>query len=95
MRAPLFRMSALAPRSLFFAAVLSAVLVPLSLGNQPDSAAVERYMGDVRALAAPEMRGRGAGTPELDRAAEYIANQLRDAGLVPAGTTARSCKPSK
>jgi len=36
------------------------------------------------------MKGRGFGTPELDRAAEYIASEFREAGLRPAGTSGKS-----
>lgn len=69
------------------AASLAAVLacLPQALSAAPDPAAVERYRGHVEFLAAPEMRGRGAGMPELDRAAEYIAQAFREAGLAPAG----------
>ena len=56
-----------------------------ALSAAADSAAVERYMGHVRFLASPEMRGRGAGMPELDRAAEYIASELSALGVQPAG----------
>ena len=45
----------------------------------------DRYVEHVRFLAAPEMKGRGAGTPELEQAADYIAGQFRDLGLEPAG----------
>src|SRR4051812_31927719 len=44
-----------------------------------------RYMKDVTYLASDEMKGRGDGSPELDRAADYIAEQFRSAGLSPAG----------
>src|SRR6266550_3110699 len=44
-----------------------------------------RYMKDVVYLASDELKGRGDGSPELDRAAEYIAEQFRLAGLSPAG----------
>ena len=50
-----------------------------------DPAASKRYIEHVKTLAAPEMRGRGAGMPELDRAAEYIADQLAELGVEPAG----------
>ena len=43
------------------------------------------YLEHVEFLAAPEMKGRGAGSPELDQAAEYIAKQFESAGLQPAG----------
>ncbi|MBI3668137.1 MAG: M28 family peptidase, partial [Acidobacteria bacterium] len=44
----------------------------------------QRYIHDVRALAGVEMKGRGAGTPELGKAAQYIAGQFQAAGLQPA-----------
>src|SRR5258705_13394737 len=44
-----------------------------------------RYMKDVVYLASDELKGRGDGSPELDRAADYIAEQFRLAGLSPAG----------
>jgi hypothetical protein len=36
-------------------------------------------------LSSDEMRGRANGSPELDRAAEYIAQQFEAAGLQPGG----------
>jgi aminopeptidase N len=45
----------------------------------------ERMMETVRFLASDDMKGRGIGTPELDRAAEYIAGKFSDAGLRPGG----------
>ncbi len=63
------------------AAALAAWPVPAGTGEQ----AAERYMGHVRFLASPEMRGRGAGMPELDEAAAYIAQQLARLGIAPAG----------
>jgi hypothetical protein len=45
----------------------------------------DRYMKDVTYLASDELKGRGDGSPELDRAADYIAEQFRLAGLSPGG----------
>ena len=44
-----------------------------------------RMEKDVQTLADDSMQGRGIGTAGLDAAAEYIAEQFRDAGLGPAG----------
>jgi hypothetical protein len=38
-------------------------------------------MATVRALSNTELKGRGLGTPELDRAADMIAASMKDAGL--------------
>src|SRR5690242_17710155 len=35
------------------------------------------------ALSSDEMRGRKAGTPDIDRAANFIADEFRKAGLQP------------
>jgi hypothetical protein len=40
---------------------------------------------DVFILAADSMEGRGTGTPGGDRAARWLAEQFREAGLAPAG----------
>ncbi len=55
--------------------------------------AVDRYLQHVHTLAAPEMRGRGAGMPELDEAAKYIAGQFQLAGLEPAGDRGSFLQP--
>jgi hypothetical protein len=41
----------------------------------------QRYLEHIKYLASPELKGRGSGTPELDKAAEYIARQFRLVGL--------------
>ncbi|GMU24874.1 MAG: hypothetical protein AMXMBFR13_49450 [Phycisphaerae bacterium] len=44
-----------------------------------------RFLEHVSYLASDELGGRGVGTPGIDQAAEYIADQFRKAGLRPAG----------
>ena len=44
-----------------------------------------RYFEHVRYLASDEMKGRGDGSPELNKASEYIAEQFRLWGLRPMG----------
>jgi hypothetical protein len=51
----------------------------------PPAFDAERMIRDVQRLADPALAGRGLGTPGLDAAAEYIAQEFRDAGLEPAG----------
>ena len=43
----------------------------------------DRYLGHIKFLASPEMRGRESGSPELEKAAQYIAAQFRADGLKP------------
>ncbi len=45
----------------------------------------ERLQAHVRALAAPEMEGRGVGTEGVAKAAGYIAERFQQAGLQPGG----------
>ncbi len=63
-------------------AVLALVLTASAVAQV---ASTESYIEDVKFLASPELRGRGAGMPELDRAAAYIAKKFAEAGLQPAG----------
>src|SRR5215831_11224450 len=44
-----------------------------------------RYLDNVRYLASDQMKGRGDGSAELNRAADYIASQFRSWGLKPMG----------
>src|SRR5579864_3552660 len=41
------------------------------------------YLGYVKYLASPELRGRATGSPELERAAGFIRDQFRSMNLKP------------
>src|SRR5206468_9630204 len=43
------------------------------------------FLEQVKALSAPEMDGRGSGTPGAERAGQYIARVFTEAGLKPGG----------
>lgn len=43
-----------------------------------------QYQKVLKRLTSEDMRGRGTGRPELDRAAHYLATEFRRAGFVPA-----------
>ena len=66
-------------------------LPPMDLASRPaliDLPPVfsqKKLMEHVTFLASEELQGRGPGTPELQRAAEYIADELAAAGLEPGG----------
>ena len=49
--------------------------------SRADAAAAARLRKDVAFLAAPELKGRGNGYPELDRAAKRIQGELKALGL--------------
>ena len=73
-------------RLLMFSRLTAIALIACTVSwADSRSEAAARYLEDVKTLAATEMKGRGAGSPELDRAAEYIAAGLKNAGLEPAG----------
>lgn len=65
--------------------VVAASIAPL---RSDDAAALRidaaRLHRHVEFLASPTMKGRGSGTPEVDRAADYIAGVFKKAGLEPA-----------
>ncbi len=64
------------------AAALLALLLPHAAAAEPRAADLEAH---ILALTAPEMEGRGSGTPGGERAARYIASVLARAGLRPGG----------
>ncbi len=70
-------------RSAVLAAAAASTLV-LSAADEP-AISPENLRTHLRVLASDEMRGRANGSPELDRAASYIADQFAHAGLQPGG----------
>jgi hypothetical protein len=45
----------------------------------------QEFLGYVKYLSSDELKGRGNGTPELDQAADYIAQHYRQFSLKPGG----------
>ncbi|HEY3827385.1 MAG TPA: M28 family peptidase [Bryobacteraceae bacterium] len=61
-----------------------ATLLAGALWAQSDSGfSAERYLSHIKFLASPEMKGRESGSPELEKAAQYIAAQFKTDGLKP------------
>ena len=58
----------------------------LAAASSAVSADASRWWSHVKMLADDSMEGRATGTPGHQRAAEYVADQFRIAGLEPAGT---------
>ncbi len=56
---------------------------PDAQSSGPDAITDSRYMEHVKFLASDDLAGRGNGTPGLERAAQYIADRFRAAGLQP------------
>jgi hypothetical protein len=64
----------------------TAKLAPrTALAQLPPVFSETRMLKDIEYLASDELAGRGLGTEGLDRAADYIARQFSDAGLLPCG----------
>jgi hypothetical protein len=45
----------------------------------------ERYLAHIKYLSSDELQGRLTGSPELEKAASYIAHEFHSAGLKPVG----------
>ena len=70
------------PRALI---LIASLLVLQAFADAP-AANPQRYLNDVKVLAASDMEGRGAGTKGIERAAHYIEQQFKGLGLESAGT---------
>ncbi|MEW6570664.1 MAG: M20/M25/M40 family metallo-hydrolase [Nitrospirota bacterium] len=57
------------------------------LARLPQVFSAEKMMETITFLSSNELKGRGLGTEELNRAAEFIAEKFREAGLKPGGDT--------
>jgi Peptidase family M28/PDZ domain/PA domain len=60
-------------------------LLAVHIAADTNSADPKRYWDDVKALASPDMEGRGAGTKGIARAANMIEQRYLSLGLQPAG----------
>lgn len=64
------------------------ILIPVALGIQLFAASndisARNYVSDIKFLSSKDLKGRASGSPELDKAAHYIAKEFRKAGLKPA-----------
>jgi hypothetical protein len=65
--------------------LLASSSLLLSATLSVDHAQEQRYLQDLKILAAPEMEGRGAGTAGLERASAYIAREFKQLALQPVG----------
>ena len=62
-----------------------------ALANEPSPAiSAQRIQADINYLASPKLKGRDTGSPENDRAAKFIAQEFRHAGIDPFGNENQS-----
>lgn len=64
---------------------LLACLALLAPAVAQDSPSAANIRADMAFLASDKLKGREAGTPEYDMAAKYVADQMKQIGLVPKG----------
>ena len=67
------------------ALLLGTISLATGAGAQQLPADQAAMKAHVAYLASDALRGREAGTPDYDKAAAYVADQMRAAGLAPAG----------
>jgi len=83
------RRNALLAAPLLFFFVAAAGTAGLAYRSAADSAApaasAQRIQADINFLASPQLKGRDTGTPENNRAAKFIADEFRRAGLASLG----------
>src|SRR6202167_5619664 len=64
-------------------ALPSVLLIAATFGLFAANIGSDDYLGIIKYLASPEMRGRATGSPELEKAAAYIRDQFRGMNLKP------------
>lgn len=65
----------------WLAAIGAAGLFSIAFAAQIDAG---RYQAAVKTLSADDMRGRGTGSPELEKAAKFLAGEFKHIGIPPA-----------
>src|SRR5580693_5044225 len=65
--------------------VIGFVVLAAATTLAGDNAAPERMKKDITFLSSDVCEGRGIATEGINKAADYIANQLKGAGLKPGG----------
>jgi hypothetical protein len=79
------------PRRALLATALSLAAAPLAAQSRAGSSqvvppAAARWWHDITVLADDSLRGRATGTEDYLKAARYVADEFRKAGLEPIGT---------
>jgi aminopeptidase YwaD len=78
--------AARAKRIAILLALLACAYVALAAPPAIPPADPHRYLDDIKALSAPAMEGRGAGSKGITRAEHMIEKRYKSLGLEPAGT---------
>lgn len=75
-------------RWLFASLILAAVALAATATIDPNL-----YLNDIKFLASPELRGRGTGSAELEKAAAYLERNYRHLGIKPIGKSYQQAFP--
>lgn len=75
------------------AALLLLALAPVVFAKAVGDIDERRYVADIKQLTGKTFKGRGSGSPELDKAAKFLAKEFREAGLRPLGGSPSFLQP--
>jgi hypothetical protein len=75
------------------AVFLLSVATLAAASDLPFAIKADALLGHIKFLASDDLQGRGNGTAGLERAADYIADQFKAAGLQPAGANGTWFQP--
>src|SRR5579863_5800669 len=81
---PAHRLELRLPRALF--ALAAVALLSVAAAAPVSQADPVRYLEDIKALSAPAMEGRGAGTKGIARARDLIVKRYKELKIPPAGS---------
>lgn len=65
--------------------LLAVLIVATAVSAATPAVDADRLLDHIKFLASDDLKGRADGSPELERAADYIAQQFKEIGLRPAG----------
>ena len=74
-------------RTLILLTLAAVTLVAQDVPNPPKDFDGKSWWEHVKVLADDNMEGRETGSPGLKRAEAYVVEQLKAAGIEPAGTS--------
>lgn len=77
----------------FFICLVGMIVLVGSHVRSENEASESRMRRDIAILASGAFEGRGVTTQGINRAAEYVANAFKEAGLKPAGTDGTYFQP--
>ena len=70
-------------RNTIFVIAIAVSAAWLTAASNDATFSAEHYLNNIKFLASPELKGRESGSPELEKAAQFIAAQFKADGLKP------------